>query len=997
MPAATGSQQLPARPDANETKSGVYPAQKPDWANLSVLHRNTLPPRSSFVLYNTRDDAHSRDPEKAKAQCLSGDRWQFHLANSPFEAPAGFESPTFDSGKWSKIEVPGMWQMQGFGRGPHYTNVQYPFHVDPPHPPYTDNECGSYLTRFLVLDDLQDDQLRLRFEGVDSAFHVWVNGKEVGYSQGSRNPSEFDITEYVTRGEENVLAVRVYQFCDGSYIEDQDQWWLSGIFRDVFLLGFPKKVHFEDVIIQTLLDEEYRNATLKIRIETSAKATVRLQLLDANGKLLSDAEATVQDGGKLETKFALDVENAILWTAETPYLYKTILSIGDDQFTSHRVGFRQVELKNGLIKVNGNRVVFKGANRHEHHPESGRTVPYEFLKNDLLLMKQHNINALRTCHQPNDPRLYDLADELGLWVMDEADLECHGFEIIEVAALPAEQRKLPFAERQRITRADAAKWLSDNPDWHDAYLDRAKQLVHRDKNHTSVIMWSLGNEAFYGRNHTAMRDWIKSEDPTRLIHYEPDQDAEYMDMYSRMYPDIADIISLAEKECKQSNKPLVLCEYIHAMGTGPGNIKEYIDAFYKYPQLQGGWVWEWSNHGLVTKTKDGTPFYGYGGDFGDVPNDSNFVMDGVLQSDHTPNSGLIEYKKALEPVQVVSTSAKLVTIINRQDFATLDYLVCIWSVVSAQGPVPDVGGELEIPSGVQPGETAELPLPDVNEELHGEALMLLSFRLRSNTLWADAGYELAWAQVPLARSTDLAMPATEGNGPVVATLSGSMLEIQGHTCQWSVDIARGALCRWRKNGVEVISQPLVPGFYRAPTDNDAPDRSFGKDWRDTLLHLAETKTRGVKWRMEDSGSLIVKMEQKFGPPVLSWSIDLASEYTFGTNGSLAIKIKGTPTGLNLPETLPRIGVTLGLPKSYQKVEWFGRRARRELQRHEAVSESGPPRSTKRGRPVVWARVSTRVLEPDGHPLDQDRRAHTWQDVADGAILCSVRAEHEEAF
>ncbi len=221
MPADTGSQQLPARPDANETKSGVYPAQKPDWANLSILHRNTLPPRSSFVLYNTRDDALSRDPKKAKAQCLSGDRWQFHLANSPFEAPAGFENPAFDSGKWTKIEVPGMWQMQGFGRGPHYTNVQYPFNVDPPHPPYTDNECGSYLTRFRVLDDVQDDQLRLRFEGVDSAFHVWVNGREVGYSQGSRNPSEFDITEYVARGEENVLAVRVYQFCDGSYIEDQ--------------------------------------------------------------------------------------------------------------------------------------------------------------------------------------------------------------------------------------------------------------------------------------------------------------------------------------------------------------------------------------------------------------------------------------------------------------------------------------------------------------------------------------------------------------------------------------------------------------------------------------------------------------------------------------------------------------------------------------------------------------------------------------------------------
>ncbi|TKA78722.1 hypothetical protein B0A55_04532 [Friedmanniomyces simplex] len=921
---APDSQSAMAKSDGDETNTGVHPAQKPDWDNLSVLHRNTLPPRSSFLLYNSEDDALSRDPKKAKAQCLSGDRWHFHLANSPFEAPAAFEDTSFDCGKWSKIDVPGMWQMQGFGRGPHYTNVQYPFAVDPPHPPYTNNECGSYIKRFRVLDDLQDEQLRLRFEGVDSAFHVWVNGREIGYSQGSRNPSEFDITEYVKRGEENVLAVRVYQFCDGSYIEDQDQWWLSGIFRDVFLLGFPKKVHFEDVTIQTLLDKEYRDATLQVRVRTSAKATVRLQLLDADHKLVAEGEATADDGTKLMADFAIPVKNPEKWTAETPYLYKAILSIGEDQFSAHQVGFRQVELKDGLIKVNGMRVVFKGANRHEHHPESGRTVPYEFLKNDLLLMKQHNINAIRTSHQPNDTRLYDLADELGFWLMDEADLECHGFEIIADAALPPEQRKLPFAERQRITRSDAAKWTSDKPEWHDAYVDRAKQVVHRDKNHPSVVLWSLGNEAFYGRNHTAMRDWIRAEDPTRLIHYEPDQDAEYMDMYSRMYPQISDIIELAKKECKQKMKPLVLCEYIHAMGTGPGNIKEYVDTFYKYPQLQGGWVWEWANHGLLTKAEDGTPFYGYGGDFGDIPNDENFVMDGVLQSDHTPNSGLLEYKKALEPVQFVSASAERVTIINRQDFATLDFLVCRWSVVSEKGPIPDMGGKLSIPSSIRPGETAELAVPEVNAELPGEAFLMLSFRLRSNTPWADAGYELAWAQVPLARNTTLDTPSKTGTGPVVATLSGSTLEIASHTSQWSVDIARGALSRWRKNGVEVISRPLVPSFYRAPTDNDAPASSYGKDWKGRFLHLADTQTRGMKWHVEDNGSLVVRMEQKFAPPVLSWSIDLASEYTFETDGSLSIKIRGTPSGLNLPKTLPRIGVTLGLPKSFQKVEWFGR-------------------------------------------------------------------------
>jgi beta-galactosidase len=470
-----------------DSKMGSHPGHRPDWANLQVLHRNTLPPRSNFLLYSREADALSRDITKAKCHTLSG-TWKFHLAKTPFEAPDEFISLGFDSSKWHKIEVPGMWQLQGFGRGPHYTNVQYPFFVDPPHPPYEDNECGSYLTTFELPKELSGHQLRLRFEGVDSAFHVWLNGEEVGYSQGSRNPSEFDVTRLIKSQGPNVLAVRVYQFCDGSYIEDQDQWWLSGIFRDVHLLGFPKDVHFKDLEVRTAFDNKYVDAKLEVTVTLSAPSDVSFKLLDSKQNLVWETKETVDRTDPTRRTVSTVIQQPEHWTAETPCLYTLVLSVNDGQFLSHRVGFRQVEIKDGLLKINNQRVVFKGANRHEHHPKSGRTIPLEFLRHDLYLMKQHNINAIRTSHQPNDPRLYHLADELGFWVVDEADLECHGFEMIADAALPSEQRSLPFAERQKLTRDNAAKWTSDNDDWRgecdpgfiaDIHIDQIRGVQYR--------------------------------------------------------------------------------------------------------------------------------------------------------------------------------------------------------------------------------------------------------------------------------------------------------------------------------------------------------------------------------------------------------------------------------------------------------------------------------------------------------------------------------------
>lgn len=868
--------------------AGSFPDGLPDWSNLKVIHRNILPPRSYFFPYRTRSDALSYDVARSNSLSLSG-IWRFKHSKNPFEAPEGFASPDYDVSNWDDIQVPGMWQLQGFGH-PHYTNFDYPFPIDSPNVPYDDNQTGSYIRRFIVPKEFQDHQLRLRFEGVDSAFHVFVNGTEIGYSQGARNPSEFDITQFAHTSCENTLAVRVYQFCDGSYIEDQDQWWLNGIFRDVFLVAFPK-ASIKDFHAQTLFDDNYRDAILSVKIEVDSNEAVQLELLDG------DKKSVVRDRKIGAASFFLLIDNPHKWTAETPYLYHLIISTSD-QTIAQRIGFRRVEIKNGLLLINGQRVVFRGANRHEHHPSYGRSVPYDFMKNDLLTMKRYNINALRTCHQPNDPRLYDLCDELGIWVMDEADLECHGFG----AAKNSEQ------------------WAADNPEWKEAHLDRARQLVMRDKNHACVVIWSLGNEAFFGCNFRSMYNWIKSVDDTRPIHYEGDHQAEIVDVFSWMYPSVDSIIDFARKP--DFKKPLLLCEYIHAMGNGPGNIQQYVDAFYKYPRLQGGWVWEWANHGLLAKNADGEDFYAYGGDFGDVPNDSNFVMDGVLFSDHTPNPGLIEYKKAIEPIQVLGGDIKNVKIVNRYDFITLDHVRCKWSLVG--DGASDFSGFVEVPKNIKPREQATLHLPNMPlEKYRGETYLTLRFLTSTATNALAAGHEIANGQILVKSAFDMARISTFD--PVsVKMVSPTLLGITTISSIFKFSTIHGRLTSWLKYGsVELISFNSGPmlTFYRALTDNDRPQD--GSDWKNKLVHLLKDHTKSVKWGF-DSSAVFVLVESRVAPPVLDWSIEVTTTYIFSLSGAIHIHVRGKPRGANKPQTLPRIGFVMSLTPGMNDVTWFGR-------------------------------------------------------------------------
>ncbi|KAH7305188.1 glycosyl hydrolases family 2, TIM barrel domain-containing protein [Stachybotrys elegans] len=891
-------------------------SSQPDYENLEVIQRNRLPPRAYWVPQNS---------------VLLNGGWDFQFAPTPLEASEYPKVNDEPGESWASIQVPGHWQLQGYG-SPHYTNIQLPFPSCPPFIP-TENPTGTYRRFFSVPGDWDSNwQLRLRFDGVDSAYHVWLNGVFVGYSQGSRNAAEFDISAAAKKDAENELVVRVYQWCEASYIEDQDQWWLSGIFRDVSLLAFPGAARIEDFFIKTDLDADYRDAVLRADITVSSfvvdQQEVLLTLRDNGKELASTRKPSSINEGVL--KFEIPVSNPQKWTAESPKLYQLGISLfsstGDSvQSISQNVGFRKVEMKKGLITVNGSPILLRGANRHDHHPVHGRAVPYEFMKQDLLLMKQHNINALRTSHYPGQPQLYDLADELGLWVMDEADLECHGF--YDVVTQPVEPPPyLDYEGSKEVYFPLAAQFTSDNTAWRASYVDRMVQMVQRDKNHPCIFSWSLGNESFYGANHVAMVDYARSIDD-RPIHYEGDIKAETADMYSYMYPDMERLTRLLETEGIQdgtSLKPVILCEYAHAMGNGPGGLQDYQDMFRKHERLQGGFIWEWANHGLAHKGG----FYAYGGDFGDDPNDHTFVMDGLVSSEHKPTPGLLEVKRVFQPVKFDYDPTGRVLITNEYDFIGLDALEGTYSIqeIGDESTILE-SGKLEIPN-VRPGATVELPIPSqlTDYKTHQqEVILTVSFALKESTNWAPASYEVAWFQQKL---SDEQIPKTVSGASSAVEVHETRTKIQVQGPAWSItfDRVRGYVIGWATDHELLEVDPktraaIFPCIWRAPTDNDKD--SAVKKWKEYGIHRMTSQLRSFNVQKNaETGSCSIAVHTYFAPPVLGWGYDIRTDYEVAGNGSLSIKYSFTPKGA-FPIDIPRIGLNVRMPKQFSQASWFG--------------------------------------------------------------------------
>ncbi|MEV7379176.1 glycoside hydrolase family 2 TIM barrel-domain containing protein [Streptomyces lydicus] len=801
--------------------------------------------------------------------------WRFRLSPAAGAEDDAFARPDFDDATWQELRVPGTWVLKGFGT-PWYTNTAYPFPVDPPRVP-DENPTGDHRHVFDLPDGWGEGPAVLHFGGVESCARVWLNGRELGHFKGSRLPHEFEVGTLL-RPRRNVLAVRVHQWSSGSYLEDQDQWWLPGIFRNVSLHRRPEG-SVADHFVHAGFDHVTGEGTLRVECSPAGRVTVPELGLD----LATGESATVP---------------VRPWTAEQPYLYDGEL-VTAGETVPLRIGFRTVRVEDGLLKVNGRRILLRGVNRHEFHPRYGRTVGPETMRRDLLLMKRHNVNAVRTSHYPPHPAFLDLCDELGLWVVDECDLETHGFA-------------------QQGWRDNPV----NDPRWEPALLDRARRMVERDKNHPCIVLWSLGNECGTGRGLSAMASWIRERDPSRPLHYEGDRSCADTDVYSRMYADHAEVERIGrraeepladpELDARRRGLPFVLCEYAHAMGNGPGGLGEYQRLFETYERCQGGFVWEWIDHGLRRQTAEGEVFHAYGGDFGEELHDGNFVCDGLVFPDRVPSPGLGEFKKVVEPVRIEGEAdggAGTFRITNLYDFADLGHLDFRWRY-EVEGEVCG-HGRLEVPA-LAPGGSAVVQLPPApaGAVRRGEAIWTVRALLAEDSAWAPAGHEIAWGQLTAAPRPAPAPPVAtatprRGEGNVVVLGPGTF------------DATTGAL--GYLDGVQVGGPRL--DVWRAPTDNDEaapwqPEPRPATEWRRLGLHRMRHRVESVE---PGPGALVVRT--RVAPAGSPLALRAVYRWT-ARRDWLRLELGVDPEG-DWPVPLPRLGVRMAVSGSLGFAEWYG--------------------------------------------------------------------------
>lgn len=867
----------------------------PEWQNPLINQINREKMHAYFVPHKSKDAALKNENDKRMS--LNG-TWKFCFSKNPASRPASFFKKGFSTKTWKNIQVPGSWELQGFD-SPIYTDVQYPFPARPPFVPTEYNPVGSYIREFSVPNDWNGEDIILHFDGVESAFYCWINGKLAGYSEDSRLPAEFNITNHLKKGK-NTIAVEVYRYSDGSYLECQDYWRYSGIERNVWLVSRPK-VRIQDFEINAQLCNGYKDGsfglTLTLNDGKQAGSTAALvEVYDAkNQKIFSEKKPF--ESGNTSISFSKMFSNVRPWTAETPSLYTLVVSTLSSsskvsEVFSHHFGFRTVEMKNGQLLVNGVPIKIRGVNRHEHDPYKGRSISVESMVQDIKLMKQFNINAVRCSHYPNYSEWYELCNKYGLYVVDEANLESHGMEALDMDS------------------------LTRHPDWKVPFHERMERMVERDKNNTAIITWSLGNESGYGPNFEDIYHWTKKRDNSRPVQYEGGGMKGLSDIYCPMY---ARIPALRWHTNERQTRPLIMCEYAHAMGNSNGNIKDYWELINKYDQLQGGFIWDWVDQTFAKKDEKGNNIWAYGGDMGyvGVKNDSNFCANGLVAADRTLHPHIWEVKKVYQNVHFESVpfAANKVKISNCFDFIDLSHLDFSW-VVKGNGKAV-ASGKIDMPT-IKAHQSAivNINLPEIKPSADTEYFITIEATTKKADDLLPQGHIVAWEQYKLPVEAEKST-ATTADGKVDLTESSSSITVAGNGFAATFAKDNGEIKSLKYGGKEYILEGLQPNFWRAFTDNDVSNAMPVRCaiWKDAGSTLVLNKIE------KSTSTSQVSLTMSYTAPKIESQIDV--RYDIQANGAIKVSYSFTPGGKALPE-MPRVGMRMVLKGEYDEMEWFGR-------------------------------------------------------------------------
>ena len=874
------------------------------YENLSVLHENTMPARAYYIPASRRmDNLVEHREESDRMQLLNG-TWKFQYFNSIYDIQDSFFEKNYDTENFDEIQVPSVWQMAGYDTH-QYTNIRYPFPFDPPYVPQ-DIPCGVYVHTFEYSRDEKAPKSFLNFEGVDSCFYVWINGSYIGYSQVSHMTSEFDVTDVLQDGT-NTVAVLVMKWCDGSYLEDQDKFRMSGIFRDVYILKRPKQA-ISDYHIKTRIEDML--AKVEIEMKFYSPLNVKISIEDRNGAVV--ALGSIAEEGTA----VLEIASPELWNTENPYLYKLILETENEVIVDH-IALRKIEIKDQVIYLNGQKIKFRGVNRHDSDPVTGFTISLEQLTTDLTLMKQHNFNAIRSSHYPNAPFFYEMCDKYGFMVIDEADIEAHG---------PFMIYRKEDTDYNRFKRWNEK--IADDPVWEEAIVDRVKLMVERDKNRFCIVMWSMGNESAYGCNFEKALEWTKNFDPDRITQYESaryrnyDETYDYsnLDVYSRMYPALSEIQEYLDKD---GSKPFLLVEYCHSMGNGPGDFEDYFQMIQDNDKMCGGFVWEWCDHAIAHGTaENGKTIYAYGGDHGEEIHDGNFCMDGLVYPDRTVHTGLLEYKNVYRPARVISYNKESGELVlhNYMDFDDLKDYVKISYELTQDGLVISKGILPEF--SVAPHGEGKTNLK-INVPENGKCYLKLIYHLKKELPLLNEDHILGFDEIEVSKEdtkcklAEKWIPKTVVDSELQVNENDTQIHIKGREFAYTIDKRTALFTEMKFAGREYLNHPMELNIWRAPTDNDMYIKS---EWKKAHYDKAYTRAyttevvqgkHGVK--ITSHASVVAETVQKILDVTITWKIEAA--------GKIDADIAVTKDD-EFPD-LPRFGVRMFLDKKLSAVRYFG--------------------------------------------------------------------------